>query len=641
MAARSRNSKHGFCSQNKLWAYAAVVVFLFLYMNSHYHADTLFGAGHNAPVVPVIYNRDVTPAEPAREKIPKAATVPLKVEEVKNPKMQFVQAGSQDRERAEEAVEEEEDAAETLAREKEKRRAAEEAARRAEEKAKQQEEVASEPESEWASAGEEPEGRDWIYCCGQWQECYCGGRIRWGNHEKWKVVDLPAGQTTHLVKCSIDKLGDPYPGDDGKHCQCEVTAGSSFANSLNPALNPASRAKKATSCQSLERGGREEGEEGEIMWKATRAYCDPSWNAVPAGRRALPMDVLQGLMNSWVDPRFQAVWDKFMGKTGWVDKAFINYYAGPPDGKHTAMTQALVESIHEFSDEPVIVFHFGVATPESWNRQRFPRLILLHAKPMPANSRRSFNFNKLRAMLLSKARIGIQLDSDQFVAPGVDAMFKITAREVTKEYAMPILPAHFLDRTPKDLGAYWKRYCPSNGCKFQSQRWGHAHPTWTYWALPWLSRYLRGNLRDETLQPREGGQMEALKIMDVAEDEDLLNIATWEEKGTKQWCKLDLPGPGDFSALLKSTTGNDNGARCNGGACGDITSDRRWHPAGVAKVFYTAHHAVDPAETRKYIKALKEKQLSGQLPPPILFKGTFYTSGEELKEAHPEITCII
>mmetsp|Transcript_94153 Transcript_94153/g.206221 ORF Transcript_94153/g.206221 Transcript_94153/m.206221 type:complete len:639 (-) Transcript_94153:28-1944(-) len=638
MAARSRNSKHGFCSQNKLWAYAAVVVFLFLYMNSHYHADTLFGAGHNAPVVPVIYNRDVTPAEPAREKIPKAATVPLKVEEVKNPKMQFVQAGSQDRERAEEAVEEEEDAAETLAREKEKRRAAEEAARRAEEKAKQQEEVASEPESEWASAGEEPEGRDWIYCCGQWQECYCGGRIRWGNHEKWKVVDLPAGQTTHLVKCSIDKLGDPYPGDDGKHCQCEVTAGSSFANSLNPALNPASRAKKATSCQSLERGGREEGEEGEIMWKATRAYCDPSWNAVPAGRRALPMDVLQGLMNSWVDPRFQAVWDKFMGKTGWVDKAFINYYAGPPDGKHTAMTQALVESIHEFSDEPVIVFHFGVATPESWNRQRFPRLILLHAKPMPANSRRSFNFNKLRAMLLSKARIGIQLDSDQFVAPGVDAMFKITAREVTKEYAMPILPAHFLDRTPKDLGAYWKRYCPSNGCKFQSQRWGHAHPTWSFWATPFLGRWLRRNFRDETL-PADG-KMKPLQVIEVKEDEDLLNVATWEDKGTKQWCKFDIPDPVEFDTILNEQSTDSSGStKCIKGMCGNIGADGRYHKHGVVKVFYTAHHAINPSVTRTYLDSLNKRR--HQLNGPYLYNHRFYKTPEELKAANPKLACMV
>jgi len=490
-------------------------------------------------------------------------------------------------------------------------------------------------------------GAQWIFCSGQWQDCLCGGTVRWGNRDKWKVIELKKGEKLQQVKCSIDKLGDPFPGDDGKHCQCEVTPGSVFYNSLNPGLLPTTNAKLATSCEKFRKGATEEGEEGRIQWESVAAFCDPNWGETEAGKdftagpRALSSEVLQGLMDTWVDHRFVDVHEKYFGKTGWLDRCFINYYAGPPNGKHAGMTQELVASVHAFSDAPVVVFHFGVLTPESWTKEKFPRLILLHAKPMPANAGRSFNFNKMRAMLLTKARVGIQLDSDQFVAPGVDAMFKTTEREVTKEYPMPILPAHFLDRTPRDTGKYWARYCPKDNCKWQSQRWGHAHPTWTFWALPWLSRWLRGNLRDETLPAREGGSMSALRIVDVPEDEDLLNIGTWEDGGTKQWCKLDLPGPGDFSALLRSTGAVADGSRCNGGACGDITSDGRWHPQGVAKVFYTAHHAVDPAETRRYIKALSEKQKEGKLPPPILYKGNFYKDGDSLRAAHPEITCII
>ena len=64
--------------------------------------------------------------------------------------------------------------------------------------------------------------------------------------------------------------------------------------------------------------------------------------------------------------------------------------------------------------------------------------LLFHAKPMGSDSHRSFNFNKLRSFLIARvwavasfpsiywhfceARVGVELDSDQFVAPGVDYM---------------------------------------------------------------------------------------------------------------------------------------------------------------------------------------------------------------------------
>uniref|UniRef100_A0A7S2PY84 Uncharacterized protein n=1 Tax=Zooxanthella nutricula TaxID=1333877 RepID=A0A7S2PY84_9DINO len=240
-------------------------------------------------------------------------------------------------------------------------------------------------------------------------------------------------------------------------------------------------------------------------------------------------------------------------------------------------------------------------------------------------------------MLLARTRVGVQLDSDMFVAPGVDAMFDTTEREVTKEYAMPILPVHFLDRAPKDTGAYWERYCPKGQCKWQTARWGHAHPTWTYWALPWIGRWLRRNFRDEVLPLKEGGSMAALRITDIPEDEDLLNVGTWEEGGKKQWCKIDVPGPEDFSALLRSPQTD----HCSKGSCGDIGSDRRWHPSGAAKIFYTAHHAVEPATTKRLVQELADKHRAGRLPPPIMFKGRFFKTGDELRQAFPSITCII
>lgn len=80
--------------------------------------------------------------------------------------------------------------------------------------------------------------------------------------------------------------------------------------------------------------------------------------------------------------------------------------------------------------------------------------------------------------------------------------------------------------------------------------------------------------------------------MQVPEDEDLLNIGIWEEGGTKQWCKIDQVGVDEFDALLG---GMDENNKCKAGhKCGDIVADRRFHPLGVAKAFFTAHHAVDP-----------------------------------------------
>jgi len=370
--------------------------------------------------------------------------------------------------------------------------------------------------------------------------------------------------------------------------------------------------------------------------------CDPSWAATPdgmaakSGSKALSLSQTQDLMKTWIDERFQGNYDRLFGRAGWTPKAFLNYYAGPPDGKHTKMTEELIVSVHEFSQEPILVYHFGLTTPKAWTPKRFPRLVLFHAAPFPVGSGRSFNFNKMRAMLISRAKVGIQLDSDQFVAPGVDDMFVPTEREITKDYPMPILPAHFLDRTPRDLGAYWKRYCPADKCKWQTARWGHAHPTWTYWALPWLGRWLRMNFRDETLPAKEDGSMEALRVIDVPEDEDLLNVGTWEDGGNKQWCKLDIAGVEDFDALLKAQVLD----RCSV-ACENVGGDRRFHKKGVAKVFYTAHHAVDVEQTKRYIASLKKKQADGSLPPPIMYGGRFYKNGDALRAAIPDLSCII
>ena len=34
---------------------------------------------------------------------------------------------------------------------------------------------------------------------------------------------------------------------------------------------------------------------------------------------------------------------------GWLPRGFLTYFAGPPAGRHAQMTEALIESVHAFS----------------------------------------------------------------------------------------------------------------------------------------------------------------------------------------------------------------------------------------------------------------------------------------------------
>mmetsp|Transcript_107544 Transcript_107544/g.343037 ORF Transcript_107544/g.343037 Transcript_107544/m.343037 type:complete len:760 (+) Transcript_107544:87-2366(+) len=497
----------------------------------------------------------------------------------------------------------------------------------------------------------------WMFCASQWQECTCEGKVRWGNKRTWMVIEPELGQTQITVKCSIKDLPDNVPGDDGKHCECWMFPNSAFFQRSNPGIRLISGAgdtqeNSVLSCESLEADARSGTDCGAQMWSASEAFCSEAWTPqanANAGARAMTFESMRQLMRVWVEPRFRGNYDRLYNKSGWIERAFVNYYAGIPAGRHTRMTEELVRSVHLFSSTPIVVVHFGFTTAESWTPEEFPRLVLLNAAPIPVTAGRSFNFNKLRAMMLSRAVVGVQLDSDQFVAPGVDRVFQRTAEEVTKDYPMPILPAHFLDWGPSGEGPggvgalLWNRYCPAmkeGKCKWQTQRWGHAHPTWTFWATPFLGRWLRRNFRDESL-PDEGPK-KGLRVIDVKEDEDLLNVGTWEEGGTKQWCKFDMTDPTEFDTLFKKQSSDNAGnKKCIAGMCGDVTGDKRYHKQGVAKVFYTAHHAVDPDQTKKYLKILQEKGADHSMAPPILYHGRFYKTGEELKKAVPDLTCLI
>ncbi|CAK9071819.1 Apocytochrome f, partial [Durusdinium trenchii] len=104
------------------------------------------------------------------------------------------------------------------------------------------------------------------------------------------------------VTCSVQVLEDVLPGDDGKHCECEIILGSAFHKGLNP------------------------------MW------LPEDWSGEEPGERTIPLETMRQLMEARVDPR--KYFPSAGAQKGWTKRAFLNYFAGPPDGKHAKMTEA-------------------------------------------------------------------------------------------------------------------------------------------------------------------------------------------------------------------------------------------------------------------------------------------------------------
>lgn len=212
-----------------------------------------------------------------------------------------------------------------------------------------------------------------------------------------------------------------------------------------------------------------------------------------------------------------------------------------------------------------------------------------------------------------------------------------------EKYPFPIMPVHFLDRGPKDLGVWWRRYCPNDVCSLQTMRWGHAHPTWTYWALPFIGRWLRRNFRDEKLPKVTVGTVKApaLRVVEIPEDEDLLNVGLWEEKAHKQWCKFDITDPLEFTFLFEWKTKYGNKCSMGGHGCANISPDRRFYKHGAAKLFYTAHHAIEPSQTHNQVDRISKKVKEGTWPKStIVFQQKLWTA-EDLRKDHPELECLV
>jgi len=335
---------------------------------------------------------------------------------------------------------------------------------------------------------------------------------------------------------------------------------------------------------------------------------------------------LGALAEFYVDPRFEANDRRLRGGDGWISRAFLTYMGtGASASNVSGEEDMLAQSVHHFSDLPIVVANFGHGVPTSLTPGRFPNMVLMHARGAQTLGK-SFNFNKLTAMLFTKIRTGVVLDADQFVNRGIDRMFQRAEEETTAEYPYPIMPAHWMSRDPEssDMAGYPPSYSwrfVSDRAPKQTLRWGHAHPTWTFHALPWLANWTSFALAPERTRPPAW-----LVQQGHLEDEDLLNIGFWADGAAKQWCKFDIPSPKDFDEYLKQISPSVH-----------LFPDSKYYPRGIALMFFSAHDAKKPAESYTTLLDLWD----GAKPlRPIVYDGRWFESGEALRAYDPSLRCL-
>jgi len=292
----------------------------------------------------------------------------------------------------------------------------------------------------------------------------------------------------------------------------------------------------------------------------------------------------------------------------WLEEAYVTYVAGKKDSAYEWQAVNLVRSVDQFSSRPIVVVVFGddFAPPLSW--QRMPNVIVFRMLPMKRGV--SFNFNKIRAMISARVAIGIQLDTDQIIAPGMDQLFESTRREITARHPWPMMPVHWMSRDAKRPEPYWE-YAFRGWDGRRTMRWGHAHPSWSYWALLFLCDLLYERL---LAAAKYSSQMQAWDLRAakdkgvlgvisgnvrkdrrvqyrpfMAEDEDMLNVGLWRDDVDKQWCKYDLEW-----GLYRH--GYDMDKR--------LYYDPKWYPDGVPVLFVSMHNTKRFEETDTLLSLL-------------------------------------
>eukprot|EP00930_Biecheleria_cincta_P028766 TRINITY_DN20051_c0_g2_i1.p1 TRINITY_DN20051_c0_g2~~TRINITY_DN20051_c0_g2_i1.p1 ORF type:complete len:746 (-),score=105.77 TRINITY_DN20051_c0_g2_i1:38-2275(-) len=491
-------------------------------------------------------------------------------------------------------------------------------------------------------------GTGWSECAKEHAICACGTSvIRYGHDTRWVNWQKPEGvpeKETYSVICDNENFGgqDPAPYLL-KECQCygrmvpvEGAVGS-----------PAGIKTQGKYCGDLCSQGKSKFYRGpprsrssvcarphthERLWS-----CDTTSSRVPdaSSPHALAQSVLDEAVTEFCrDTRLAGYFDVYLdcdfaenffawtsSESEWIDEALVTYIAGKPNSPHEWMANNLIRSAMMFSSRPivVVVFDHEFKTPHWW--QDFANVIVYRMMPgmsFPV----SFNFNKIRAMIASRVIIGIELDVDQIVAPGIDRVFAATRQESTASYPFPIMPVHWMSRDAQK-GEQFYEYGLHSWKHEHGMRWCHAHPSWSFWSLLFLADILLKRYLVALAKPKmmvsgrlwslstlagidakslvaKGNQARKVKKFQFEgyfmEDEDMLNVELWLANATKAWCKFDLePELFIYRHWLARR----------------LYSDPRWYPDGVPLMFLSAHNTKDFEKTDVLLSLLAQCSIPG------------------------------
>jgi len=460
----------------------------------------------------------------------------------------------------------------------------------------------------------------WNNCAQEGEICQClSGVMRYGSpdHGAWQNLDKSkAGKGEVQVKCNAEGFGgDPKKGTS-KLCQCksaecpdgsladirrclegERMCPSACGRDWRP--KQSSAPKTGQLCKG--------GPSHELIFS-----CDRAKSIMPAKthRHHEMQEVLdasmeelcknanlKSQMETYLDCNFVKQFQTYVEhESGWFDEAYVSYVGGPKDSKHEHRATNLIRSVQAFSKLPLVLFVVDdvFEAPVFW--RDFPCLIVFKMNPLLTWT--PFNINKIRTMMTMRAVTGAELDGDQILYAGMDAIFEPTRREVTPEYPFPIMPVHW--------GAQEVTFDYYTGPR--SMRWCHAHPTWTYWSLPfygdlfclrvtgivnpgkeirlWKLTAKKGTAADismkELLRLGDAGKytQEARVEIWMTSDEPMLNVLLWKAGATKAWCKFDLE-PIMFFTNMKV----------------DTHADPKWYPDGLPLIFWSLHNTKQDKET--------------------------------------------
>ena len=474
-----------------------------------------------------------------------------------------------------------------------------------------------------------PDG--WMFCVQEGEICHCEGQTRYGDFDldQWvEKKDFKSPILCHHSQYGLKPEQDFSPGKL-KYCQCKAAvpkcpSGQPFRPENCP--NGASKACRAGCLPRMPRTFSvanqrsklcSKAEPNELLWscdhkrslkpRKAHSHSDAEDLLERAMAKTCEDPQLVGEVEVWLECDFVSQFLRWTSSASpWIEEAYVTYVGGPKDSNYEWQATNLIRSIDLFSTRPLVIVIFGdqFVPPSAWQSMR--NVIAYRMRPISRGV--SFNFNKVRSILASRVLVGIQLDTDQLIFKGMDQVFEGTRREINEFYPWPILPVHWMSRddTP---GNPYAHYAFKGWDGPQSMRWCHAHPTWTYFALPWFGDLMHERMLAATGRKtstmvfdleqvrqtgisvltlvRKGEKAKIKRHVEMSnamwEDEDMMNVNLWRHKVNNSWCKFDLE-PNLF--LLRRSLDKR------------MYFDPKWYPDGMPILFLSIHNTknFDPAD---------------------------------------------